>query len=439
MGTKNRSVLMMLGIALALHATASIRGQSTPAPPSAPLQTLGVAGAVNSTPSMAAAGRTAAAVWTAARGGSTDLYLAVSNDGGATFSAPRRVNDRDGDAGATNEQPPRVVISGSGNSRTLTVVWSKRDPGPQQTRRDIIQMARSTDGGRTFSPARFTHNPAFRGARGWESLAVSGDGAAHMVWLDGRDADRKMAEAAAHSGMAYKGQPPQDVYYATIAPDGGIVESLIATGVCFCCKTAVAIDTRGAVYAAWRHVFPGSIRDIAFAKSTDGGRHFTPLVRVSEDKWELNGCPEDGPAMAVDQTGVIHLAWATVIGDGEPQKALFYATSRDGKTFTARARVPTAGATNPGHPQLTVTPDGGVAIVWDEIVDGVRRVSFSRVSLAGAFRPPQTLSGNESSSHPVMVASGASEVLVAWTSRLLTSKTAADPSQIRLRRVSVGP
>ena len=63
-----------------------------------------------------------------------------------------------------------------------------------------------------------------------------------------------------------------------------------------------------------------------------------PLVRVSEDKWELNGCPEDGPTLAVDQAGVIHIAWATVVNDGEPQKALFYATSRDGKTFSPRAR-----------------------------------------------------------------------------------------------------
>jgi hypothetical protein len=50
------------------------------------------------------------------------------------------------------------------------------------------------------------------------------------------------------------------------------------------------------------------MRDIAFAKSSDGGRRFGPLVKVSEDNWELNGCPEDGPAMAADGAGVIHNA-----------------------------------------------------------------------------------------------------------------------------------
>jgi hypothetical protein len=424
--------VIMIGACLGVSAVISVFGQPSRAQP--PTTTLGVPGASNSTPSLAAAGRTVAAIWTATKDGAADVYLSMSRDGGSTFSAPVRVNDHAGDAGATPEQPPRVVFSGSSGGRTLTVVWSKRDTGPMHTRRDIIRLSRSSDGGRTFTPAQYAHNPEFSGARGWESLAVGPDGAAHAVWLDGRDAARKMAEAAAHSGMAHKGQPPQDLYHGTIAADGRITESLIANGVCFCCKTAVAVDARGVVYAAWRHIFPGSMRDIAFATSTNGGRSFAPLVRVSEDKWELNGCPEDGPTLAVDPAGVIHIAWATVINDAEPQKALFYATSRDGQTFSARARLPVAATATPGHPQLTLTADGGVAIAWDEVVAGDRRVSFARVSRAGAFSPPQILSGDESAQHPVIVRADAN-VLVAWTSRSSTAKSAAEPSLIRVMRL----
>ena len=172
------------------------------------------------------------------------------------------------------------------------------------------------------------------------------------------------------------------------------------------------------------------MRDIAFATSTDGGRTFAPFVRVSDDKWELNGCPEDGPTLAVDSAGLIHIAWATVVNEGEPQKALFYATSRDGKTFSPRARIPVAAAATPGHPQLTLTPEGAV-VVWDEVVAGERRVSFARVSRGGVITPSQVLSGDESASHPVIVRSDAS-VLVAWTSRPASS----GPSVIKLRRVS---
>jgi hypothetical protein len=436
MCTSRRNALLALVIAVGLNGSGRISGQSSPIPRSSPIQTVAVPGASNSTPSLTAAGRTVAAVWTATRDGSANVYLATSSDGGATFSSPRRVNDIDGDAGATPEQPPRAVFSGSGASTTLTVIWSKRDPGPQQSRRDVIRMSRSTDGGRTFSPARFTHDPNFSGARGWESLAVGANGRVHAVWLDGRDAERKIAEHAKQSGMPHKGQPPQDIYHSTIAPDGRITESLIATGVCFCCKTAVAVDARGVVYAAWRHIFPGSMRDIAFAISRNGGGSFDPLVRVSEDKWELNGCPEDGPTLAVDTAGTIHIAWATVVDAGEPEKALFYATSRDGKTFSARARLPVAAAAMPGHPQLTLTPDGGVAIAWDEVVGGLRRVALTRVTPAGAFRPVQILSSDESASNPVITRVG-DDLLVAWTSRSSSGK-ATDPAQIRIARIPVG-
>jgi hypothetical protein len=392
-----------------------------------PQTSLGVPGAANSTPSLAALDRTVVAVWSAVKNDQTNVYVSVSTNGGVTFSEPRRVNDKNGDATANNEQPPRVVISGPANARIITVIWSKRSDGSQRARRDEVSIARSTDLGRTFAPARTLHDAALSGARGWQSMAAGSSGDVHAVWLDGRDAERKMADMATHSGMAHKGQPPQDVYHAIVAPDQRRIDTLVATGVCFCCKTAVAVDARGAVYAAWRHIFPGSMRDIAFARSLDGGRHFEPFVRVSQDNWQLNGCPEDGPAMAVDRSGVIHLVWATLIDEGEPQKAIFYAASRDGKTFSARARVPTAGIT-PGHPQLAVTPGGGVAVVWDETVDGLRRISWSRVSTNRSMSPAQVLSGAESASHPVIV-QFSDALIVAWTSR--------QEPVIRLRRLQI--
>jgi len=406
-------------------------GQSARVAGAAPPQTLGVPGASNTTPSLFALGRTALVVWTAAREGKSNIYLAVSRDGGVKFSAPVRVNDREGDAGATPEQPPRVVISGTGSDATITVMWSKRDTGPMDTRRDTIQTARSTDGGRTFSPARFTHDTSLSGARGWQALTPGANGAVHAVWLDGREANQKIA-AMSHSGTPHKGQPPQEVYHGTLTADGRMMETRIAEDVCFCCKTAVAVDARGAVYAAWRHVFPGSMRDIAFAKSVDGGRHFSTLVRVSKDDWELNGCPEDGPSLAVDASGVVHIAWSTVVNGGEPEKALFYATSSDGRIFSPRVRIATGRSSTPGHPQLTLTSNGSPRIVFDETTGGVRRVSLARVARGGEVQPPEVLSGDEAASHPVIVQTTPGELLVAWASR---SGAPADGSTIRLRRV----
>ena len=199
--------------------TGVTRAQSTPRR-SVIAQTLAVPGASNSTPSLTALGRTVAAIWTATKEESTNLYLAISNDGGATFSPPRRVNDIDGDAGATNEQPPRVVFSGSSAARTLTVYGQSeiRDRS-KRAATSFACRAPPMAAGRLLQRSLRT-TPEFFGARGWESLDRWSDGACHAVWLDGRDAARKIAETAAHSGMAHKGQPPQDIYHGTIAADG---------------------------------------------------------------------------------------------------------------------------------------------------------------------------------------------------------------------------
>jgi hypothetical protein len=130
MSAKGRWALLVLSIVIGMSSVATMSSQTTRARDAAPLQTLGVPGASNTTPSLFSVGQTAVVVWTAASEGKSNIYLAVSTDGGAKFSAPTRVNDQDGDAGATPEQPPRVVISGSKTAPTITVVWAKRDPGP---------------------------------------------------------------------------------------------------------------------------------------------------------------------------------------------------------------------------------------------------------------------------------------------------------------------
>jgi hypothetical protein len=174
------------------------------------------------------------------------------------------------------------------------------------------------------------------------------------------------------------------------------------------------------------------MRDIAFAKSIDGGHGFGPIVRVSQDNWQLNGCPEDGPSLAVDSSGAIHITWATVVNEGEPYKALFYATSRDGKAFTPRARIPTPRETTPGHPQLALTSNGGVVIVFDEVTNGARRVSLARVSRSGEPQVPQVLSADDAASYPVVVQTAPRGFLVAWTSRPANSSSL---STIRLQRI----
>ena len=130
-------------------------------------------------------------------------------------------------------------------------------------------------------------------------------------------------------------------------------------------------------YLAWRHVYAGNLRDIAFTMSRDAGKTFASPTRVSEDKWALEGCPEDGPVLAVDGQARVHVEWPTVVSEnGDSVKALFHAVSRDGRSFSERMRLPSKGQAN--HPQMVVAGDGSLVVAWDESGDGPRHIAVAR-------------------------------------------------------------
>ena len=115
------------------------------------------------------------------------------------------------------------------------------------------------------------------------------------------------------------------------------------------------------------------MRDMGFTMSRDGGKTFAPLTRVNQDGWSIQGCPDDGPAMAVDAKGTVHLVWPTVQNE---QGVILYATSKNGAAFSTPVRVPTLGGPKPSHPQVAVDRSGRVFVAWDEVRDGVRRAAI---------------------------------------------------------------
>jgi hypothetical protein len=377
---------------------------------------LSVPGRSNATPSIASDGSAVTIVWGASTpAGATDVYAAVSRDGARTFGPPVRVNDVDGDARLNGEQPPRVAMRGA----AVTVVWTAK--GASGTR---LVQSRSDDGGRTFAKSASVPGGDAAGNRGWENIAVDRSGRVYAVWLDHRElAQQDSAVAAAHHDHAAMSAGAKTdgvamaqrskLYLASL--DGALAPRAITGGVCYCCKTALATAADGAVFAAWRHVYPGNIRDIAFSSSRDRGTIFAPPLRVSEDKWVLEGCPDDGPAMAVDAANRIHIVWPTLITEaGEQTIALFYATSADGRRFTPRQRIPTQGM--PHHPQIAIGQDGSLAIAWDEGANGKRRAALLRTTVnaaAAAVLTRQVVS--DGAVYPVVAAAGGAAI-VAWTS-----------------------
>jgi hypothetical protein len=379
---------------------------------------LAVSGRSNSAPAVAGWGRMAAVVWTASTGTMSDIYASVSRDSGATFGAPIRVNDVEGDARASGEQPPRVVI---GLGDVIHVVWPSRQGGES-----VIRYAASRDGGASFSSAVTVAGDKVSGPRGWQSVTLGHDGSVHVVWLDGRNAGsrgRGRSHASHHGGQHAKAKgtvdadPRQDVFHVTWKDAGVRSERLVASNVCFCCKTAVA-TSGDRVYAAWRHIYPGSIRDIAVARSTDNGRTFDAPTRLSDDGWHIAGCPDDGPSMTADAHGGIHVAWPTLVPGDTPRKGIFYSFRAEGSDFTPRLRLD-SGESAPAHPQIGSDDHGNSAIVWDELAGAERRIVLRRVT-NGVPEPPEVFDG-KGANYPAVAPAEGHWVLV-WSAQDATGR-----------------
>jgi hypothetical protein len=383
---------------------------------------LAIAARANANPSITSRDQFVAMAWSAATASAMDVYAALSKDGGKTFSTPVRVNDVAGDARVNSELPPRVALVQTGKpgtTPTMVVVWTTK--GTNGTR---LLSARSTNGGKSFGVSKAVPGSDAAGSRGWESIAVDSRGRVLVMWLDHREtvnAPGGMAmhhdSSAAPATPAAKADPTEraalsKLYFASL---DGSYASVITKSVCYCCKTSL-VASGNDVYGVWRHVYAGSQRDIAFTVSHDNGRTFAAPIRVSDDGWHLDGCPENGPAVAVDAAHRVHVVWpAPPDGKNGTPLALFYATSKDSKTFAKRAELPVHGPA--AHGQVVIDGAGNPVVAWDETINGVRHIALARVksSATGAatFTSLASPDAADDRGWPVLTTAG-KQTLVAW-------------------------
>ena len=411
-----------LGATLLIAAGLVAAGQSA----SEPTATLGVPDRVNEYPSLASQGTWVALAWAASsETAGTNIYAAVSRDGGASFGSPVRVNAAEKQASINGEQPPRIALVSGTGAPSIVVVWTAK-VGPATA----LLSARSTDGGHSFGASTPVPGSDAAGNRGWESIAVDhATGRVYAAWLDHRDTAPPAGEAHAahqHGAAAASAASSEDgalraqrsqLFVGTLG--GELPARGVARGVCYCCKTAAITAPDGAVYLAWRQVYAGNQRDIAFSTSRDRGRSFSEPVRVSEDRWQLDGCPENGPSLALGTQGRVFVLWPTLVKEpGGETLRLFLSSTTDGRRFTARAQLPTAGAAY--HPQLVTAPGGTLIAAWDEAAGGApRRLKLARGRPDGegqtrfeALDPGPDPRG----SYPALTVT-ASHVVIAWMVR----------------------
>jgi len=280
-----------------------------------------------------------------------NVMLRHSTDG-QVFSEPVRVNSIESDAAVRNENPPKVAASTTGE---VYVCWANE----REKWKGNIRFARSTDSGRTFSPAINLNSGGAKAppsGHAFQSIAVDRKGRIYVTWIDERN--KKSTDRGAEIWMCTSEDRGK-----TFAPDRRILSD-----VCECCRTNIQIDSRGRLFLSYRTVpKTGAMhRDIIVASSKDGGRSFKS-TRVSADDWDINACPVTGPALCLDSRDQIHVVWFTGGGD---RPGLYYASSGDhGSSYSPRKLLDPEQRLGK-HAQAISQPNGMILVAWDDQLEG---------------------------------------------------------------------
>lgn len=383
-----------------------------------------------------------AVAWVSAPNGGSDGRLYVSVAG----AAPAEIRDSLGPIEVHGESPPKLAYAPNGSLVAVYIV-GKEVPG-QRFPLSALRVVTSSDDGKTWTtPATVTDGDVF-GSHSFHALHAAADGSIYVSWLgkpDGPDSSvakpavkaknvatksggHEMADMPGMSGMA--GMHSASASWITRSTDGGKTWSprvRVDMGeACPCCRTGLATSNDGTLYMSWRHVFPGSIRDIVVARSNDHGSTWSAPVRVHADDWKFDACPHAGPAIATDDHGALHVTWWT---GKDGSAGVYYARSTDGgKTFAPAIPLGVAQYSRPAHVQMALASNNRVVVTWDDGTKQVPRVVV-RVSHDGGltFGDASVLSGAQrAATFPVLGIAGDS-LSIAWSEvSAESSKAAAD-------------
>ena len=339
---------------------------------------------------------------------SMNLYVAVSKDGGASFSAPVRVNREDDEVWGFAVSRPRVAW---GRTGTLHVAYPANEMQAKLGKAVLTaRYTRSTDGGATFEqPRRLSTvtdsdmssviHGGFASVAAFGTMGVAPNGDVHVLWIDTRD---------------MKSGTDNGSIYGVVSHDNGVTfgpeERLAAGDVCPCCQINVAFDGASRPILGSRQVTNGDLRSSTVGHA-DGDGHFTHRVAMGGKPWHLNGCPLKPTALAVRGE---HVYTAAHNGAETPPGVMLSASADGGRTFATPYAV---------HPGALVSDAPALAIVgqrvlvaWHAKTTGPRRVFYRTLGADGAALgdPVELAAGEGTTQAPALAAREDGRVQIAW-------------------------
>ncbi|MCZ6616483.1 MAG: exo-alpha-sialidase [Gammaproteobacteria bacterium] len=267
-----------------------------------------------------------------------------------------------------------------------------------------VAVSLSIDEGRTWSDPIKPHDDNTPTEHGFVSLFPQGQ-TVGLVWLDGRKTIASAAgDVAPHDiGMTLRS--------ATLDPQGKITgEFQIDDLVCDCCQTDVSLSARGPV-VVYRDRSAEEIRDISVAVYGDGG--WSEAKTVSDDNWQVFGCPVNGPA--IDSSGdVIAVAWHTQ-ADNQPRVRFARLLAGSDEFDTP---IDIDGASAMGRVDVLVDENGEARVSWlrrgDDNMAELCVRSVDPTGKLGGVRVIAEIAATRPSGFPQMMRDG-NQILLAWT------------------------
>jgi hypothetical protein len=290
------------------------------------------------------------------------LRFAVLEDGG--WSAPQMIAEGPGWFVNWADFPSLVAL----DDGSLAAHWLVKSGSG--TYAYDVQIARSGDGGLTWSRPASPHRDGTMTEHGFVSLVARPGGALEAAWLDGR-------ETSPGDGSHEHGGGAMTLRYAAIGPDGTPDrEALLDPRVCDCCQTDAAVTPDGPL-VVYRDRSEGEVRDIAVVRRRDG--RWTAPRHVAQDGWQIEGCPVNGPAVAATGRRVA-IAWFTA-ADDRPRVRLAFSTD-SGESFGPPVAVDDGRPV--GRVDAILLDDGSAVVSWVEATPDGLSLRLRRIGADGS-------------------------------------------------------
>lgn len=315
---------------------------------------------------MTAAGLAASATFDAAGGlwavhvDAGRIAVSFSDDQGRSWRAPVAVTPEPEELDGGADARPKIAAGPRGE---LYVTWTRPLAKPYTGE---VRLARSLDGGRTFSAPLVVQRDRQVITHRFDSLVVTPAGRVVVAWIDKRDQVAAVAAKTPYRGAAL---------YAAVSDDRGATfarEFKLADHSCECCRVALVAHADETVTARWRHIFAPNERDHAQARFGLDGT-VAPLARVSNEHWRIDACPHHGPALAEDGDKRLHGVW---FSGAAGAAGVFYSRGEG-----AAGNVRRIGGESAAHADVAAA-GRSVVVAWKEF-DGERTRLKAMVSRDG--------------------------------------------------------